>query len=136
VHGRFCPAADGSPALPPTYEDVDDYLATIGHVERLRPEAMHTCHFPPLESTEAVLDFCAASRAFVADLDATIVERLEREPATLVQLCEAAAERLGPFGAPSHQLMFIVHGHVRRLLRVGRATADQLGPPVRYLPAG
>jgi glyoxylase-like metal-dependent hydrolase (beta-lactamase superfamily II) len=132
VHGRVCPAADGTPALPPTYEDVDDYLATIERVEQLGAEAMHTCHFPPLESAAAVLDFCATSRAFVDDLDACILGRLKTAPATLAQLCETAGADLGPFGAGAHQLMFVVHGHLRRLLRRALVTADDLGPPVRY----
>ena len=46
VHWRMCPAADGSPALPPTYEDVDPYLETIEMVESLGATAVHSGHWP------------------------------------------------------------------------------------------
>ena len=77
----------------------------------------------------------AESRAFVARMDAALAERLER-PATLVELCEHADERLGPFGSDPVNLMFAVHGHVRRMLRAGKAEIVAAGerPPRYRLP--
>lgn len=117
VHWRWCPAADGSPALPPTYEDVDRYLETIALIESLAPKELHSGHWPA-RSGAGVTTFLAESREFVQALDRALAERLEA-PATLRQLCEHVSVRLGPFGTDPVNLMFAVHGHLRRLLRTG-----------------
>src|SRR5207249_3064785 len=125
------PAADGSPALPPTYEEVDDYLATIDMVEALAPEVVHSGHWPERRGA-AIAEFLADSRAFVERMDAALAERLETA-ATLAELCAHADARLGPFGADPVNLMFVAHGHVRRMLRAGRATVVAAGErPPRY----
>jgi glyoxylase-like metal-dependent hydrolase (beta-lactamase superfamily II) len=132
VHWRMCPAADGSPALPPTYEDVDPYLETIAMVEALGPTAVHSGHWPARHGTE-IAGFLDESRAFVDRMDAALAERLER-PATLAELCGHADERLGPFGADPVNLSFAVHGHLRRMLRTGRARVEHAGQrPPRYV---
>jgi glyoxylase-like metal-dependent hydrolase (beta-lactamase superfamily II) len=118
VHWRCCPAADGGAELPPTYEDVDPYLETIALLESLAPRELHSGHWPARSGAD-VLAFLHESREFVRALDAVLEERLER-PATLQQLCEHVDVRLGPFGAGSVNLMFAVHGHLRRLVRTGR----------------
>jgi glyoxylase-like metal-dependent hydrolase (beta-lactamase superfamily II) len=131
VHWRMCPAADGSPALAPTYEEVDDYLDTIGMLESLAPTELHSGHWPARSGAE-VADFMAESRAFVERMDTALAERLER-PATLAELCEHADERLGPFGSDPVNLMFAVHGHIRRMLRAGTAEIVAVGErPPRY----
>jgi len=111
----WCPAADGSPTLPPTYEDVDRYLETVALLESLAPKELHSGHWPA-RSGAGVTSFLAESREFVQALDTALAERLET-PATLRQLCEHVSVRLGPFGAEPVNLMFAVHGHLRRLLR-------------------
>lgn len=118
VHWRWCPAADGSPALPPTYEDVDPYLATIELLESLTPSQLHSGHWPSLSGAD-VVGFLRESREFVSALDAELEKRLETH-ATLRQLCEHVDMQLGPFGADPVNLMFAVHGHLRRLVRTGR----------------
>jgi len=131
VHWRMCPAADGSPALAPTYEEVDDYLATIDMLESLGAAELHSGHWPIRTGAEGA-DFMAESRAFVARMDSTLAERLE-QPATLAQLCDHADERMGPFGCEPVNLMFVVHGHVRRMLRAGTAEIVAAGErPPRY----
>jgi glyoxylase-like metal-dependent hydrolase (beta-lactamase superfamily II) len=131
VHWRMCPAADGSPALPPTYEEVDDYLATIDLLESLAAAEVHSGHWPVRTGAE-IAGFMAESRAFVAGMDSALEERLER-PATLAELCEHADERMGPFGCAPVNLMFVVHGHVRRMLRSGKAGIVTAGErPPRY----
>jgi glyoxylase-like metal-dependent hydrolase (beta-lactamase superfamily II) len=134
VHWRMCPAADGSPALAPTYEEVDDYLATIGMLESLPARELHSGHWP-IRTGGEIADFLAESRAFVERVDAALAERLER-PATLADLCRHADERLGPFGSDAVNLMFVVHGHVRRMLRAGKAEIVAAGerPPRYRLP--
>ncbi|HEX3328490.1 MAG TPA: MBL fold metallo-hydrolase [Gaiellales bacterium] len=131
VHWRMCPAADGSPALCPTYEEVDDYLATIDMLESLGASELHSGHWPIRTGAE-IADFMAGSRAFVARMDSTLEERLER-PATLAELCDHADERMGPFGSEPANLMFVVHGHVRRMLRSAKAEIVTAGErPPRY----
>jgi glyoxylase-like metal-dependent hydrolase (beta-lactamase superfamily II) len=135
VHWRWCPAADGSPALPPTYEDVDPYLETVALIESLAPEELHSGHWPP-QTGAGVTAFLAESREFVQALDAAIEERLEA-PATLRQLCEHVSVRLGPFGAEPFLLMFAVHGHLRRLLRAGSVCLlDPIERPPRFAGGG
>src|SRR5207249_996240 len=110
--------ADSSPALPPTYEDVDPYLATIAMIESLAAREVHSGHWPVWTGPQ-VASHLAESRSFVERMDIVLEERLE-SPATLADLCRHADERLGPFGADPVNLMFAVHGHLRRLLRTGR----------------
>jgi glyoxylase-like metal-dependent hydrolase (beta-lactamase superfamily II) len=118
VHWRWCPATDGSAALPPTYEDVDPYLGTIELLESLAPSELHSGHWTPRRGGD-VLGFLRESREFVHAVDAALEERLET-PATLRELCEHVDVRLGRFGADPVNLMFAVHGHVRRLVGKGR----------------
>jgi glyoxylase-like metal-dependent hydrolase (beta-lactamase superfamily II) len=134
VHWRMCPAADGSPALAPTYEEVDDYLETIDMLESLAATELHSGHWPIRAGAE-IAEFMAASRAFVERMDAALAERLER-PATLAELCDHADQRLGPFGCDPVNLMFAVHGHIRRMLRAGKAAVVGVGerPPRYRLP--
>jgi len=134
VHWRICPAADGSPALAPTYEEIDDYLETIDMLESLGATELHSGHWPTRTGPE-IADFMAESRAFVERMDAALAERLER-PATLAELCEHADRRLGPFGCEPVNLMFAVHGHIRRMLRAGKAEIVAVGelPPRYRLP--
>jgi glyoxylase-like metal-dependent hydrolase (beta-lactamase superfamily II) len=131
VHWRMCPAADGSPALAPTYEEVDDYLETIELLESLAPEELHSGHWPT-QTGPQVAEFLAESRAFVERMDAAIAERLET-PVTLAQVCAHVDERLGPFGSDPINLMFVVHGHLRRMQRDRRAVVVTPGEqPPRY----
>jgi glyoxylase-like metal-dependent hydrolase (beta-lactamase superfamily II) len=127
IHGRMCPAADGAPALPPTYEEVDAYVESIGTVESLGVAELHSGHWPQ-RTGEDVLAFLGESRDFVAALDTAVLERLER-PAGLRELCEHAEQRLGPFGADPVNLMFAVHGHLRRLVSRGAVRVDSLRRP-------
>src|SRR5256885_38242 len=123
--------ACGSPALSPTYEEVDDYLATIDMLESLGAAELHSGHWP-IRSGGEIADFMAESRAFVARMDSALEERLAR-PATLAELCDHADERMGPFGSEPVNLMFVVHGHVRRMLNAGKAEVVVAGErPPRY----
>jgi glyoxylase-like metal-dependent hydrolase (beta-lactamase superfamily II) len=115
IHASMCPAVDGSPALCPTYEDVDAYLETIARTESLAPAELHSGHWPVATGSE-VGGFLAASREFVDRVDDVLVARLQ-SPASLADLCGEVERQLGPWGSGTHMLMFVVHGHVRRLLR-------------------
>jgi glyoxylase-like metal-dependent hydrolase (beta-lactamase superfamily II) len=129
VHWRACPAADGAPALCPTYEEVDDYLETLDLIESLAPSEMHSGHWP-MRSGAEVLAFLADSRAFVDKADAVLRARLG-EPATLAELCQEVQVEAGPWDSGPAMLRFAVSGHVRRLLRRGELDAVDAGvtPP-------
>ncbi len=131
VHGRMCPAVDGTPSLPPTYVEVDPYLETIALIESLQPVTIHSGHWPAQSGSEAAR-FLADSREFVLALDAVLEERLET-PVTLRGLCEHVDGRLGPFGADPINLMFAVSGHLRRLVQCRCVkVVDPLERPPRF----
>lgn len=131
VHGRWIPAIDGSAALPPTYEEVDPYLATIDLVESLQPTALHSGHWRQRAAGE-VGAWLQESREFVARLDAELRVRLDTA-ATLRELCDHVDRQLGPFPSGSTALMFAVHGHLRRMVRNGVAqVTDVLATPPRF----
>jgi hypothetical protein len=73
VHWGWCPAADGSPALPPTYEDVDRYLETVTLIESLAPQELHSGHWPARSGT-GVTSFLAESRELVQALDPALAD--------------------------------------------------------------
>lgn len=133
IHGRMIPAADGRPALPPTYEEIDPYLGTIELVRVLAPAALHSGHWPAREG-DAIDRWLNESLEFVGAVEALVVDRLSGAPATLRELCERVDHRLGPFGADPVNLRFAVAGHVRRAVREGRAAlVDTSTRPARYV---
>ena len=74
IHGRMIPAADGTAALPPTYEDVDAYSATVEMVGKLAPTELHTGHWPALAG-EDIQGWLEESRSFVGAVDEVIRDR-------------------------------------------------------------
>ncbi len=130
IHGRVCPAVDGAPALPPTYEDVSAYLATIELAESLAIDGLHSGHWPARTGAE-IGGFLRESRDFVAAVDAALLERLE-SPATLRECCDHVEDRLGPFGADPINLMFAVHGHIEGLLRSATIVSSGWATPPVY----
>lgn len=121
IHGSACPGTDGGPAMCPTYEEVDSYIDTIDLVRRLAPGEMHSGHWPVRSGAE-VAAFLDESREFTARVDEILLDR-GQEPATLADLCDAVQRGAGPWESELHLLMFCVHGHVRRLQRLGRLEA-------------
>jgi len=132
IHSSMCPSVDGVPALCPTYEDVEAYLDTIARVESLAPAELHSGHWP-VASGGDVGEFLRSSREFVARVDEVLVASLSR-PASLGELCAAVERSLGPWDSPTHMLMFIVHGHIRRLIRARAVELLEPGVrPARYV---
>lgn len=56
--GATVPTADNRPAFPPTYRDVDDYVASAELIRLLHPDLILTAHYPVYEgdATTAFLD--------------------------------------------------------------------------------
>jgi glyoxylase-like metal-dependent hydrolase (beta-lactamase superfamily II) len=105
IHSSMCPSVDGAPA------------------------ELHSGHWPVAVGAE-VGEFLAASREFVARLDDVLLERLGGgRQLTLGELCSSVEGELGPWDSPTHMLMFIVHGHIRRLVRA--RAVELVAPGVR-----
>jgi len=131
VHWRACPAADGSPALCPTYEEVGDYLGTIALIESLAPAELHSGHWPTRSGPE-VLAFLDESREFVARVDSVLTPLLER-PVTLADACREVQAEVGPWASEPEMLRFAVSGHLRRMLREGAIErVEPTQSPLRY----
>lgn len=134
IHWTGCPGVDGSPALCPTYEEVDAYLGSIDLLASLAPAEMHSGHWP-MRSGGEVLAFLEESRRFVETVDEVVRARLT-EPATLAEVCEEVQLHAGPWDSESKMLMFAVCGHLRRLIRRGVVEAvDATAAPRRYRAA-
>lgn len=131
--------ADGTPAFPPTYRFVDDYLATIGRFESMRPALLLTAHYPTMEGDDAAA-FLARSRTFADGLETAIVQAVAAAGADGLALPTLLAElnpSVGrwPVEGTAGALAFPVVGHLERLLRQGRLTPVADSTPVRVREA-
>jgi glyoxylase-like metal-dependent hydrolase (beta-lactamase superfamily II) len=127
--GATVMTSDGRPAFPPTYRDVDPYLASISLFESLAPELLLTAHYPVYEG-DGVGEFLRESRAYVARVDEVVLQELERRsaPVATLDLVHATAGRLGAWGAAaSEYLIFPMTGNLERLEAQGRVRSDRSG---------
>ena len=125
VLGSFVPTADGRAAFPPTYRDVDDYLATIERFERLAPDVLLASH-EPVKRGDEVQAFLRASRSFVERLDAAVRDALAGARWTLADLALELGPRFGDWPAEAHPIMrFPLLGHLERLVARGDARAER-----------
>lgn len=116
--------ADGTPAFPPTYRHVDEYLATVARLETLDRSLLLTAHYPTLRGP-AGRSFLARSREFAERLDLMVADALAAasEGATLAELLSRLNPRAGrwPASGTEGALAFPVAGHLERLVAQGRA---------------
>ena len=125
ILGSFVPTPDGRAAFPPTYRDVDAYLATIERVERLAPDVLLAGH-EPVKRGEAVLHFLVASRDFATRLEAAVRDAVARTRWTLSDLALDLGPRFGDWPAEAHPIMrFPLLGHLERLVARGEARVDR-----------
>jgi glyoxylase-like metal-dependent hydrolase (beta-lactamase superfamily II) len=115
--------ADGSPAFPPTYRFVDDYLATVQRFESMPFAKLLTAHYPTM-GTEDGLAFLAATRNFAESLDQAVLETIAAAGDDGLSLPDLLAElnpRVGswPDEGTRKALAFPVVGHLERALAVG-----------------
>lgn len=126
VLGASVNLADGTPAFPPTYRYVDEYLATIARLSAWDHDLLLTAHYPQLQGDDARA-FLAQSAAFVERLDGLVVAELAAEPAglTLAELLARLNPDAGAWPAEGTEgaLAFPVAGHLERLVAQGRVTA-------------
>lgn len=141
VLGRSVDLADGTPAFPPTYRHVDDYLATIERLQRLDRALLLTAHYPVLRG-DAARAFLAESRDFALALDALVLADLREHPhgATLAELLQRLNPVAGhwPTEGTAGALAFPVAGHLERLAASGEVvcSGQRAGVPVWSVPAG
>ncbi|WP_169513962.1 MBL fold metallo-hydrolase [Agromyces subbeticus] len=116
--------ADGTPAFPPTYRHVDDYLETVARLERLDRGLLLTAHYPVMRG-EAAGAFLARSREFAERLDRLVADALATMPdgLTFADLLAAVNPIAGGWPADGTEgaLAFPVAGHLERLIAEGRA---------------
>lgn len=93
VHGRGCPEADGTMALPVTYFQIESCLSTLSRLEDLNLEALHTGHWPSMYGDE-IRAFFSDSRRTVKILNQRILKSLNRHQTglTLKQLVDEACD--------------------------------------------
>lgn len=116
VLGSSVNLADGTPAFPPTYRYVDEYLATVRRLEAAGHQRLLTAHYPAFED-DAARAFLADSRAFAVRLDKLVVSALEASGLTLAELLDEVNPIAGdwPSEGTATALAFPVVGHLERL---------------------
>jgi glyoxylase-like metal-dependent hydrolase (beta-lactamase superfamily II) len=121
VLGASVDLADGTPAFPPTYRYVDDYLGTITRLESAGHDLLLTAHYPQLEGASAA-GFLAESREFTDRLDGLVADALTAE-VTLAELLAELNPIAGawPVDGTAGALAFPVVGHLERLIHSGAA---------------
>ena len=86
----------GQRLIPPRYCDLRALRETIGRLEALRPELLLTAHYAVLEGDDA-LDWLAAGRAFVDDVERIVRDAIADGTTDLWQLTQLVDAKLGPF---------------------------------------
>ena len=113
--------ADGSPAFPPTYRYVDDYVATIDKLAALDAQVLLCSHYPTMRGDE-VAAFFDGSRAYVDRVDQAVSSVLSAsdEPMSLRSIIAATSPELGPWGEDAAlSLKFPILGHLERMTARG-----------------
>jgi glyoxylase-like metal-dependent hydrolase (beta-lactamase superfamily II) len=129
VLGSALPTVAGTPAFPPTYRYVDDYLGSIDTLRLLAPETVVTGHFPVFEGA-AFRVFLDTSRAFVESLDASIWELLGSAELGTPDVVNEVGPRVGSWPTEGNGLaVYPVVGHLERLEERGlvRRRRDDAG---------
>jgi glyoxylase-like metal-dependent hydrolase (beta-lactamase superfamily II) len=121
--------AHGSPAAPPLYRVVDDYVETIRTLQALQPEVLLGAHYPAMRGGEAEA-FLQSSLEFVERLDDALAALMATTPSALglASVVASLAPRLGPWPDPDAKaLKFPILGHLERMEREGYALRSLQG---------
>jgi glyoxylase-like metal-dependent hydrolase (beta-lactamase superfamily II) len=108
---------DGSPAFPPTYRYVKDYVDTIDAFLGLKPEVLLTSHYPTMTG-EQVMDFLTGSRAYVDRVESVLLTALAAAdgPQSLTAIISTVSPELGPWdSAAAMSLKFPLLGHLEAM---------------------
>lgn len=115
---------DGTPAFPPTYRYVDEYMQTIDSFLALNPETLLTSHYPTMTGEEAVA-FLTGSRDYVNRVESVLLASLAAAdgPQSLTEIITAVSPDLGPWDATSAMsLKFPLLGHLEAMEARGHIT--------------
>ena len=113
--------ADGSPAFPPTYRYVDDYVSTIDKLAALNAQVLLSSHYPTMQGDE-VAAFFAGSSAYVDRVENAVSTALAASdaPMSLRSIISATAPALGPWDEDAAlSLKFPILGHLERMIERG-----------------
>ncbi|WP_162942604.1 MBL fold metallo-hydrolase [Cryobacterium soli] len=119
--------ARGEPAFPPTYRDVDPYLASLRAFRDLDVDLLLTAHYPVYRGA-AVARFLTESEDYTAHIDRVISAELagRTTPATTLELVRAAGSALGAWSsAATDYAVFPVTGNLERMERAGLVSQDR-----------
>ncbi|MGH9452668.1 MAG: MBL fold metallo-hydrolase [Terriglobia bacterium] len=134
IHGRGCPKADGTMALPVTYYYVDAYLSTLTLFENLPIETLYTGHWPTMHGAE-IRDFIAISRQTVQIFDEVILKTLAGRPdgVEMQELINAIGKAFGDWPQSTWVfIMFPLKGHLDRLVEQGRVREIRTTRPFKW----
>jgi glyoxylase-like metal-dependent hydrolase (beta-lactamase superfamily II) len=118
IHGRGNPGLVGGMKLCPTYENVDQYLATIDRIEHLPITTYVGCHWP-VKRGAGIAEFCRESRDFVQTTERLLLDQLTT-PQTVRELCTILGPKLGDWPRETDLgLVYVLNGHLRRMCERG-----------------
>jgi len=139
IQGAVYLSTTGMPALCPTYLHVQPYLRTIARIESLGLDGYVGCHWPYAMTRDAVLAFCAESRAFVERAEAGVLDAIRNagtQGITLSELCWTVGLTLGDWPhAMNFDMCYAVGGHLADLTARGRIHEHRDAIPFRYTVA-
>lgn len=132
IHGRGYRGLDGSMKLCPTYENIDDYLATIRLIEQLPIATYVSCHWP-IKRGAQISEFCRESRDFVEYAERVLLEHLTT-PQSLREICTRVGPVLGEWPRGTDlELIYALYGHLRQLVERRLVVARVRTPQPRVL---
>ncbi len=117
VLGASVNNADGTPAFPPTYRFVDDYLASIRMLDGLGVGMLLTAHYPSMSAHET-RNFLRISAAFAVETEAIVREVIASNAGvTFAQILDRVGPVAGqwPVEGTAGALAYPVAGHLERL---------------------
>ncbi|WP_353813609.1 MBL fold metallo-hydrolase [Agromyces sp. SYSU T00266] len=119
--GTTVPYADGRAAFPPTYRDVEPYVASLSAFRDLDADLLLTAHYPVYEGA-GVRRFLDESEAYTERIDEVLFDVLDAAdgPRTTLELVRTAGAELGPWPADAlDYAVFPVTGNLERLAARG-----------------
>jgi glyoxylase-like metal-dependent hydrolase (beta-lactamase superfamily II) len=130
VLGSSVNLADGSPAFPPTYRHVVEYLASAERIASYAPDLLLTAHYPTMDA-RAGIAFLDETREFVDRLEAAL-DKLFGDATHALTLAEAvhllnAIVGEWPKEGTEGALAFPVVGHLERWVDQGRLARHDRG---------
>jgi len=137
IHGRGCPHADGTMALPVTYYYVDVYLSTLNLFENLPIETLCSGHWPTLRGP-GIRDFIAESRQTVRIFDEVILAKLagRSDGVGLQELMDAIGDAFPDWPKDTRVfIMFAAKGHLDRLAEQGKVREVRDARPYKWVRA-